>query len=181
MEDRIPKLIAGIDPGISGAIALIIAPSQSDLDFQLFDIIDMPLQENGKTGRKSINLESLAQTLSMVSRSIAFAALEHVHSMPGQGVASTFTFGRALGHLEGLIAASFIPFFPVSAQIWKRALRLGPDKGEAIALAIKLFPQETRRFSRKKDHNRAEATLLAVYGALHLSETFSALKSALPE
>ncbi len=40
--------------------------------------------------------------------------------------------------------------------------KLGKDKELAIALAIQLFPKAP--LSRKKDHNRAEALLIANYG-----------------
>lgn len=180
MNSALPPLIAGIDPGNTGAIALLILPRRDHAHFEIFDIIDMP-QKSGPSGRKQIDVKALAEELSMFAKSIRFAVIEQVHSMPGQGIASTFSFGRSTGQLEGLIAASFIPFFSVSPQAWKKAFKLTSSKTESLELAVKLFPDDVTRFSRVKDHNRAEAALLAAYGAVYLREEWDALKDTIPE
>jgi hypothetical protein len=43
--------------------------------------------------------------------------------------------------------------------------RFRQDHGDIGALALRLFAASPEHFSRKKDHGRAEAALLAVYGA----------------
>jgi len=47
-------------------------------------------------------------------------------------------------------------------QIWKKAFSLGKDKEQTRLRAQQLFPGTALR--RKKDHGRAEALLLALYG-----------------
>jgi len=59
-----------------------------------------------------------------------------------------------------------IPLTIVTPASWKKAMKLpgGKDgKEPARTLAIDLFPLCAQHFSRKMDHNRAEAALLAYH------------------
>jgi crossover junction endodeoxyribonuclease RuvC len=51
----------------------------------------------------------------------------------------------------------------VAPGLWKRHFRLGPDKEDARALALKRFPGVAKNLSRKKDAGRAEALLMALW------------------
>jgi hypothetical protein len=93
---------------------------------------------------------------------------EDVHSMPKQGIASTYKFGRAVGAIEAVCEAltSGCPWNEgawhiVSPQRWKRDMELTSDKEECRMKAISLFPEGYEQLSKKKHHNRAEALLLA--------------------
>jgi crossover junction endodeoxyribonuclease RuvC len=92
------------------------------------------------------------------------AIVEAVGPMPKQGIASTSKFMRAAGNIEGVLEALEIPIRLVTATTWKRYFRVGTDKEKSRALALQRFPECADNFSRKKDHNRAEAALLALYG-----------------
>jgi hypothetical protein len=48
------------------------------------------------------------------------AAIEKVHSMPKQGVASSFKFGQGYGFLRGLLIGLAVPFIEVSPQKWQK-------------------------------------------------------------
>ena len=52
----------------------------------------------------------------------------------------------------------------MAASKWKRHYGLNSEKERARALALRLWPT-SEHFGRKKDHGRAEAALLARYGA----------------
>jgi crossover junction endodeoxyribonuclease RuvC len=95
----------------------------------------------------------------------AFAVVERVASMPKQGVASTFKFGASYGAVRGVLAALKIQTHLVTPGVWKKYFRLDSDKEKSRAAALRMFPATAHYFSRKKDHGRAEAALLAVYGA----------------
>lgn len=57
--------------------------------------------------------------------------LEKVHSMPGQGVASTFTFGQGYGQLQGVIAALGLRCIEVVPNKWMKCIGSMPkDKSE---------------------------------------------------
>lgn len=85
--------------------------------------------------------------------------IESVHSMPGQGVASTFKFGRAVGAIEAVVALFREPWYIVSPQRWKADMGVTSDKSTSLELARHQWP--TAPLTRKKDHGVAEALLLA--------------------
>jgi crossover junction endodeoxyribonuclease RuvC len=91
--------------------------------------------------------------------------IERVGAMPKQGVSSTFRFGKSYGVAIGVVAALKIPVHFVAAGVWKRHFNLPADKEAARARALQLWPGRAELFSRRRDHNRAEAALLARYGA----------------
>jgi crossover junction endodeoxyribonuclease RuvC len=90
--------------------------------------------------------------------------IEHVHAFKGQGVTSMFNFGKSYGTALGVIGALKIPTIHVSPTKWKKYFGLSANKEEGRKLAIDKWPA-CLHFRRKKDHGRAEAALLAVYGA----------------
>jgi crossover junction endodeoxyribonuclease RuvC len=90
--------------------------------------------------------------------------LEAVHSMPGQGVASSFKFGRGYGFLRGVITALKYPLHDVSPQKWQKALGCMSrgDKNVTKQMAQQLFP------GLKITHSIADALLIMEYGRISL-------------
>jgi len=139
------KLHIGIDPGASGGIAFIPdnLPSEAwaskmpETLADLWDILD------------GVGFDSTSH----------HACLEKVHSMPGQGVASSFKFGQGFGHLEMALTASRIPFTYVTPQKWQKELGCltGGDKNVSKARAQQLFPH------LKITHAIADSLLIAEY------------------
>jgi crossover junction endodeoxyribonuclease RuvC len=86
---------------------------------------------------------------------------EDVHSMPNQGISSTYKFGRAVGAIEAVARDLPGTWHIVSPQRWKRDMGLTSDKEDCRLKAISLFPDGYEYLSKKKHHNRAEALLLA--------------------
>ena len=86
---------------------------------------------------------------------------EAVHSMPNQGVASTFQFGRAVGVITAVCELTNYPLHMVRPQVWKKHFHLTSDKDEALDCARMLWPEAPLR--RKKDINIAESLLIAEY------------------
>lgn len=152
-------IFIGVDPGISGAIAAIKG------DGTLIGSWDLPTVSASKGG-KELHLTEIRRLITrLVGSGPAHAAIEKVHAMPGQGVRSMFRFGRATGQLEGLITGKGnITLMSVRPQDWQRALRHadgGDNKAKSIMAASMRFPD--LELPRKKDHNRAEAALIADY------------------
>jgi len=81
------SLYVGIDPGLSGAIAIF------DLEKGSLVIHDMPTLEIkvGKSNKNVISERQLVSILDEPKGAIAFC--EKVNAMPGQGVTSMFNFG----------------------------------------------------------------------------------------
>lgn len=145
------KCIMGVDPGASGAIAFYYTDN-----IHVISAYDVPIVG------KEINASALAEIIK--THSPELAVVEIVHSMPKQGVSSSFNFGVAYGVAKGVIGALNVRRVDVSPTKWKKYFGLSADKEEARSLAIRHWPRSDH-FRRKKDHGRAEAALLALYGA----------------
>ncbi len=144
--------ILGIDPGLSGALGFYWSarPDQAAAE-------DMPVAGG------EIDPVTLARRIAQ--RRPVVAVVECVSARPRQGVASTFKFGTAYGAVRGVLGALQVPVHLVTPGLWKRHYRLRSDKEDARALALRLFPATAACFHRRKDHGRAEAALIARYGA----------------
>lgn len=152
--------IVGLDPGLTGALAFYWPDYPERISAE-----DMPVAD------KRVDAASLAERLRQMRPT--FAVVESVNAMPGQGVSSSFKFGMSFGEIVGVLGALQIPYHLTSATRWKKYFRLSSDKEESRALALRLWPAHSATFNRKKDHGRAEAALLARFGA----ETLPQFKS----
>lgn len=148
-------MICGIDPGLSGAWA-IVSPKGD-----LVDCGDIPVI--GIKAQNRVNAPELAAIFREYD--IRHVVAEQVGAMPGQGVSSMFRFGRACGAIDGVLGALGIPLEYVAPATWKKEFRIagkGADGAEqARQRAIELWPVSQALFARKKDHNRADAALMA--------------------
>lgn len=161
-------IILGIDPGFTGAVAtLALWPARG---VQLLDVQDMPVA-SVKSGRSTKSEVLLPQLATLIQSSAGVldlpvqAYIENVHAMPGQGVTSMFRFGKVFGNLEGVLAALNIPTTHVSPAEWQRVAQVRKDPDAGRLRASQLFPRRADLFARKKDHNRADAALIAYAGA----------------
>jgi crossover junction endodeoxyribonuclease RuvC len=127
----------------------------------LVEAIDIPVTGTGAKERVDV-----AAISTFIERhKPAYALIERAGSMPGQGVSSTFKFGRAVGAIEAAIAPCAVPMEIVEPSAWKRFYKLpGKDKEAARQKAIQLFPDAHAMLARRKDHGRSEASLIALYG-----------------
>lgn len=157
------KTCIGIDPGLSGAIA-VITPT-------FYAVHDIPTLEvkSGKKCRHRYNVSEIVKMLTQIrggSRSIE-VWLEEVHSMPGQGVTSMFSMGRGLGMYEGIVSALSMQLNYISPVTWKKKMLdgQGKEKDASVYKAQQLFPlaQLVTPRGRLLD-GRAEALLIAEYG-----------------
>lgn len=146
----------GIDPGITGAVAII--------DGQEIEFHDTPvIRAEGKSRIDSLRCAEILCDLSLIRGTVI---IERVHAMPKQGVTSMFTFGYGAGIWEGILAALKIRYQFATPQAWKKIMMAGEPKGQDSRLvARRLYPVQCEEaLSRKKDHGRADALLLAEYG-----------------
>lgn len=149
----------GIDPGVSGAIVVLSCYSSGEP--VVTEAIRMPVVKVGKASR--VNGAAVADFLREYDAGHAY--IERVGSMPGQGVASTFTFGHAAGLVEGVVSALCIPVTLVAPQTWKkRAGLIGTDKDAARSRAIQLWPRWSGLAKKGEGQALADAALIARYG-----------------
>ena len=99
------RIYIGIDPGKNGGIGFIY----NDIAY----CRKCPTTVSDMT-------EEIKVVMEMAPDIQKFAIIEDVHSMPGQGVRSVFTFGKGYGQWIGILSALSIPYTQVSPQKWMK-------------------------------------------------------------
>ena len=151
--------VLGVDPGASGALALL------DTETGTIDVVDMPVVTI-KRGTRNVRQVQPALVVDIIKQlQPDRAVVERVAAMPGQGVSSMFAFGRSLGVVEGALAGVGIPYTDVPPATWIKAMGVRGGKDGSRNRAIELYPRQAGLFARVKDDGRADATLIATWGA----------------
>ena len=148
-------MILGIDPGLDGGLAIISGSSTSS-HIELLETV--PTESKNGFIKRQVDAQKLSNILRVYPISVCY--LERVASRPGQGVGSVFSFGDTFGTIRGVLGALNIPTYMVSPQKWKKDLKIS-TKEDSLKAIKELYPLLKMR---KKDHNIAEALLLALYG-----------------
>ena len=97
--------------------------------------------------------------------------IEQVGARPGQGVSSMFNFGKSYGICLGVSAGLKLQTTTITPLVWQRALKVEKGKDGNRLRAVQTFPNYSNLFARKKDDGRADAALLAYYGAIFFAES----------
>ena len=137
--------IIGIDPGLSGGIAILD-------DLKIFDLFDMPIMAEGKKNKNQLNS---AQLVNIIKKNIISGStsviVEQVGAMPGQGVTSMFNFGQTFGVIKGICAALKIPIYFVRPSKWKKHFDLiRYSKDASRTKVIEMYPSLSNLLSKKK-------------------------------
>jgi crossover junction endodeoxyribonuclease RuvC len=149
----------GVDPGIRGGLAIVVR--ENGVAPRLIDVIDIPTTGTG--AKERVDAHAIHEWLRR--HQPAHALIERAQAMPRQGASSGFKYGRAVGAIESAITLAGIPLEIIEPSVWKRALGLrGKDKELSRQRALQLFPAAHSLLARKKDHGRAEAALIALFG-----------------
>lgn len=143
--------ILGIDPGKGGGMAVI--------DIATAEVIEVTAMPE--------TLTDISDFIDRHSDSMC-AYIEIVHSMPKQGVASTFTFGQFYGYVQMAVTCHKIRCIDVLPSKWQGALSMKAKKGEGYEAhkrrlkgkAQQLFPKA------KVTLKNADALLIAEYGRM---------------
>ena len=147
-------LTLGIDPGLTGAAALL------DVTGECVLLADLPIIRD-----KSLAWVDGQQLQSMLLDAIGGrqcrAVVERVSAMPRQGVASSFGFGVGFGSILSVLQTLLLPLELVTPAQWKRAMRLTAEKRASLDKARLLFPSAELHLA--KHDGRAEALLLAYW------------------
>ena len=159
--------IIGIDPGLSGAIAVLE-------NNKVLNIFDMPVMSEGKKNKRQLNSALLVNFLkdNIKDNEEVAIVVEQVNAMPGQGVTSMFNFGQTFGAIKGICAALEFPIFFVRHSKWKKHFELiNSSKDASRTKAIEMYPKLSKELAKKKDVNKSDAILIArFYSETRLSE-----------
>ena len=142
----------GIDPGVSGALAVL--REGRDAQVVTWD------PEAYKDALRAVS----------VAGECAVACLEKVSAMPKQGVTSMFNFGENFGYIRGLLEANGIPYELVTPKKWQKEFSV-TDKNSSVEVCKRLFPGVSLRRTEKckKDHDgMSDALLMAEYARRRL-------------
>jgi len=167
-------IFLGIDPGLTGGLAWIDHTGRCGCE----DLPTKPLPGGGLI-TKRIDGRALADLLLRVipAGEAVHVTLEQVGAMGGKNNAMQIQ-ASLTGSLQSIqVVLDILRLTPhmVSPQTWKKRFGLGrlPEekpstyKARHVALARKLYPQAPLPLA--KDHNKAEALLLAHYGRVVLA------------
>tara|TARA_B100000963_G_scaffold248538_1_gene217641 strand:- start:1 stop:492 length:492 start_codon:yes stop_codon:yes gene_type:complete len=159
--------IIGIDPGLSGAIAIL-------KNNKVLNIFDVPVMSEGKKNKRQLNSALLVSLLrdNIDNNEEVAVVVEQVNAMPGQGVTSMFNFGQTFGAIKGICAALNLPIFFVRPSKWKKHFELiNSSKDSSRTKAIEMYPQLSKQLTKKKDVNKSDAILIArFFSETRLSE-----------
>ena len=151
--------IIGIDPGLSGAIAVMH-------DKKVINMYDMPVMAEGKKNKRQLNS---SQLVNIIKENInedeeAIVVVEQVNAMPGQGVTSMFNFGQTFGAIKGVCAALKLPIFFVRPSKWKKHFELiNSSKDASRTKVIEMYPTLSGQLAKKRDVNKSDAILIAKF------------------
>jgi len=151
--------IIGIDPGLSGGIAILD-------NSKVVELFDMPVMPDGKKNKRQLNSALLVKLIKDNIKNLedTVMVVEQVNAMPGQGVTSMFNFGQTFGAIKGICAALGIPIFLVRPAKWKKHFELiNSSKDSSRTKAIEMYPSISEQLSKKKDVNKSDAILIARY------------------
>jgi crossover junction endodeoxyribonuclease RuvC len=152
--------VLGVDPGIHGGLAVVMV--ENGAAPQIISAVDIPVAGVGAKERFDV-LAIRDWTLADLPE---HALIERAQAMPKQGASSGFKYGRAVGAIEAAIALCGVPLTIVEPAAWKKFHGLhGKDKELSRQRALMLFPTAHTLLAHRKDHGKAEAALIGLYGA----------------
>lgn len=149
------KTYMGIDPGSTGAVAVISS--------EQVRVKQIPL-----TANKECDIKEIVSFLDPYFPNITICYIEKAQSMSNQGVKSMFTYGKTYGMLRAMLEIMGVPYQEISPQSWKKHFSLiKKTKADSIAVAMKIFPMLDKSVffgprGGKKD-GVAEALLIAEF------------------
>ena len=138
----------GIDPGMKGAMAILL-PEPSTFD--VFTLVDIPMIKRWYDPKAINQLMNVKRVVMGLEESYRFPKL-------CKGIGILYACGMLAFRVERVIM--------VRPQQWQKfhGIKYGKaDKALSLKIARRLFPSQKELLSLGKDHNRAEALLIASY------------------
>ena len=142
----------GVDGGMSGAIAIVTNPPGL---FDVFALLDIPMQKTAGFKKLWYNTPAIHH---IFRSKPMIVGLEESYRFP--------KLCKGIGVLWACacLCPSVTSVIMVRPQQWQKFHNIKKaDKNVSIEIARHLFPGQQRMLSRKLDHNRAEALLIAAY------------------
>ena len=149
--------VIGIDPGLKGGIVVMV-------DGRIAKTVKMPVVKGD--GGSWVDFAEVASILKYERPDLV--AIEKVHSMPGQGVASVFTFGLGFGGLIGVCAGAGVAYKLTRPAEWQRTAFSGMDKKLGKARSILYCKQRFPECEPAHKHDGiADAACIAEWASMN--------------
>nr|XP_011458990.1 PREDICTED: uncharacterized protein LOC105349862 [Fragaria vesca subsp. vesca] len=167
-RDSDSSWVFGIDPDVSGALALLKGNNNhSASSAQVYDSPHLKVLV-GKSVRRRLDAKSIVELLNSLDAPLgSIAYLEQSTPYPQDGKQGWWSGGFGYGLWIGILVGLGFSVVPVPSQLWKKSFELTGSmstKDDSRRVASALFPSLSCELTRKKDHGRAEALLIAAYG-----------------
>jgi crossover junction endodeoxyribonuclease RuvC len=159
---------AGIDPGLTGAVAVRRRDISRKNKGVWWVFHDAPVYQDGKRAR--IDPGASADLLRGLQKEYPglFVTIEKLQPMPKgkSGSIANFSQGYCYAGWVFLCAALKVPYQIVTPVAWKKNMMPGEakEKDASRIVALRFWPDAAEDLKRKKDHGRADAMLIAEYG-----------------
>lgn len=174
-------LIAGIDPGASGAIAVYNTETM-----RIVSMNDMPVwyMTVGKKKRKRVDSVALLELFEVLEiMGVEFVVMEAVGGRPRQSASAGFVFGYGVGLLFMACMYKKLMVETVPPGTWKKIMNVpGKSKGtddDIMMRADEMFPHDRHLWRGQKGGkkvDRAEAAMMAKFGGDHILPTLGPYK-----
>lgn len=176
MEPR-PITVLGIDPGITGAYALLNVSDNRLIRTRMFPLMELRVK-NHRTVGKATRMERFYDRQRLISDLMdcrdrltdesSVVYLEKVHSRPGEGAAMAFKFGDCYGQLKMVLECLDFRFIEVPPQAWCKEMHKGfsgkDAKAKSRQVFDRLFPTVKDQFPNQVPDGIVDACLIAEYG-----------------
>lgn len=181
--------VIGIDPGIHGAIASI------NMDGEVLGCVRFPLVAKEKPNQRkptkkqlekgtwpktrtenNYNMEKMAELFTIVGGGPGVVAyVELVHSMQGEGSASSFKFGKCYGTILGMLAMLGLPVRDTTPKEWCSAMHIPGDKEKNAKVRSRsafeyYFESHIAKTGKRFTDGEIDALLIAEFGRRRLIE-----------
>jgi hypothetical protein len=164
----------GVDPGVGGAIARI---HHGRVKVYKVPTIIRKITGRKKKTVKDYDIKACVELLKKLKHyhrhdkgiTRVKVWIEGVHPFLGSKV-SNFNLGRGKGIWEGIVIALGLHYELVGMLRWKNEFlgsernKKGKRKKESVQIALELYPKLKKYLKTKKDHDMAEAVLIAEHG-----------------
>ena len=151
-------ILMGIDPGLSGGIAVVDSPTGELLHSERMPTVEL-------RGKKIVDAGAIPAVFYHEQDDVYLEVdrfiIEQVSAMPRQGVTSSFRFGMAYGAVLAFCQRSGLPFELVTPAVWKKHFGLSSSKKASLDACQMRFGQGGDW--ALADDGRAEAALLCAW------------------
>lgn len=169
-------IFIGIDPGLTGACCVLDHKGVR----AIFDLPTMKAPEVGPDAKVQRKIDGRAFHKLLLQHCPLAEGRPQViiekiqvrstaNSGAGNALQTQGALMRTVGAIESVLECMTYPIHYVAPQKWKRMYGVGSEKAHALDKARKLYPAAAGDLARVKDHNRAEAVLIAHWGKVELS------------